>query len=212
MFPCAIIYTILSNALAICNAHETDKTYLQRFWCCNIAFDSLQCFYNGPMHTASVFHIEFAYVVIVSLYYPFNSTIFVFQLVETIVCFTLSIIEHSFSIFITSLNHILVLLSLLLSLLSWIGDKLQLHFFFKEGKTKDRCIGFILSIVKMKSLESLILCIRICGIILIFNTYYCMSPHQFDYILQFITPLIYKLNTNFWCSISVKEKLPICIR
>ena len=45
-----------------------------------------------------------------------------------------------------------------------------------------------------------------------FYTYYWMSTEQFDYILAQIEHLIYKPNTNWWHSISVEEKLAICIR
>ena len=45
-----------------------------------------------------------------------------------------------------------------------------------------------------------------------FYTYYRMSTEQFDYILAQIEHLIYKLNTNWQHSISVEEKLAICIR
>ena len=36
----------------------------------------LQCFSNGPMHTASFFCYKFTAVVILSLSYPFNHMIF----------------------------------------------------------------------------------------------------------------------------------------
>ena len=45
-----------------------------------------------------------------------------------------------------------------------------------------------------------------------FYTYYRMSTEQFDYILAQIKYLIYKPNTNWWCSISAEEKLAICLR
>ena len=45
-----------------------------------------------------------------------------------------------------------------------------------------------------------------------FYAYYRMTTEQFDYILTQIEHLIYKQNTNWWCSISVEEKLTICIR
>ena len=45
-----------------------------------------------------------------------------------------------------------------------------------------------------------------------FYTYYRMSTEQFDYILAQIEHLIYKPNTNWWCSISAEEKIAICIR
>ena len=44
--------------------------------CCDIALNSLQCFSNGPMHTASIFHHEFVDMVILSFYYPFHCMIF----------------------------------------------------------------------------------------------------------------------------------------
>ena len=45
-----------------------------------------------------------------------------------------------------------------------------------------------------------------------FYTYYRMSPEQFDAILAQIEHLIYKPNSNWQPSISVEEKLAICIR
>ena len=44
--------------------------------CHYIALDSLQCFSNGPMHTALIFHHEFADLMILLLYYPFHHVIF----------------------------------------------------------------------------------------------------------------------------------------
>ena len=43
---------------------------------CDITLDLLQCFSNSPMHTVSIFHHEFADIVILSLYYPFHHAIF----------------------------------------------------------------------------------------------------------------------------------------
>ena len=60
----------------------------------DIALDSLQCFSNGPLHNASIFHPEVAYLAILLLYYPFNHAIFVLQLVENTVCFTICMIQH----------------------------------------------------------------------------------------------------------------------
>ena len=45
-----------------------------------------------------------------------------------------------------------------------------------------------------------------------FYTYYRMSMDQFDYILVQIEHLIYKSSINLRRSISVEEKLAICIR
>ena len=45
-----------------------------------------------------------------------------------------------------------------------------------------------------------------------FCTYYQMSMEQCDYILAQIEHLIYKPNPNWQCSISVEEKLAICVR
>ena len=45
-----------------------------------------------------------------------------------------------------------------------------------------------------------------------FYTYYRMSTEQFDTILAQIEHLIYKPNSKWWCSISLEEKLAICIR
>ena len=62
------------NISHIFYAHDTHNMNLWCFWCCNIVLDSLQCFSNGPMNTASICHHEFA---ILSLYYPFICMIFV---------------------------------------------------------------------------------------------------------------------------------------
>ena len=45
-----------------------------------------------------------------------------------------------------------------------------------------------------------------------FYTYYRMSTEQFDAILAQIEHLIYKPNSKWWHSISLEEKLAICIR
>ena len=45
-----------------------------------------------------------------------------------------------------------------------------------------------------------------------FYTYYRMSTEQFDTILAQIQHLIYKPNSKWWRSISLEEKLAICIR
>ena len=45
-----------------------------------------------------------------------------------------------------------------------------------------------------------------------FYTYYRMSTEQFDTILAEIQHLIYKPNSKWQCSISLEEKLAICIR
>ena len=45
-----------------------------------------------------------------------------------------------------------------------------------------------------------------------FYTYYRMSTEQFDTILAQIEHLIYKPNSKWWHSISLEEKLAICIR
>ena len=43
---------------------------------CDITLYLLQCFSNGPMHPASIFHWEFADIAILSLYYSFHCVIF----------------------------------------------------------------------------------------------------------------------------------------
>ena len=77
---------------------------------CDIALHSLQCFSNGPMHTASVFHSEFTDIMILSLYYPFHHVIFCVILccnwVETAILFTIFMIQCVFSILIYSFNLI----------------------------------------------------------------------------------------------------------
>ena len=45
-----------------------------------------------------------------------------------------------------------------------------------------------------------------------FYTYYRMSTEQFNTILAQIEHLIYKPNSKWWPSISLEEKLAICIR
>ena len=81
---------------------------------CYIALNSLQCFTNGPMHTASIFIADLQ----MSQFYH-SATLFitqflqdfVLQLVETAVCFTICMIQHVFSILIYSFNHIFIKLS-----------------------------------------------------------------------------------------------------
>ena len=52
------------------NAHDRHNASSWRFCRCDIALDSLQCFSNGSMHTASVFCFKFMYSIIFSLYPP----------------------------------------------------------------------------------------------------------------------------------------------
>ena len=141
---------------SICNAHDTHDANSRRFWRRDIAVDSLLCFSNGPMHTASIFCCKFTDVTILSLYYTFNHVILcdsMLQLVETAVCFTICMIQHEFSILIYSLNPIFIKLS-------WIEDKQQQHCFSTEGKIII-CIGYTLSIKVISSLVNLTLFIKI---------------------------------------------------
>ena len=78
---------------------------------------------------------------------------FVLQLVETVACFTICMIQQWFSIFIYSFNCIFIKLS-------WIEDKWQQHCFSIEGKIIV-CNGYALSIKVISSLVNLTLFIKI---------------------------------------------------
>ena len=48
--------------------HDTCNAYLWQFYLHDIPHHLLQCYFNDPMHTANVFHHEFVYSMIFSLY------------------------------------------------------------------------------------------------------------------------------------------------
>ena len=97
---------------------------------CDIALDSLQCFLNGPMHTANIFVANLQ----MSLFYHSTTLFITWFFVQfcvaaglTAVCFTICMIQCVFSILIYSFNHILIKLP-------WIEDKQQ-HCFSIEDKS-----------------------------------------------------------------------------
>ena len=77
--------------------------------CCNITLDSLQCFSNGLMHTASIFIANsqtLQFYCSTTLFIMHFLCDFVLQLVETAICFTICMIQCVFSILLYSFNHI----------------------------------------------------------------------------------------------------------
>ena len=75
--PCAPIFIPVDALLGWWHTQCEFVAFLMSWICCNITLNLSQCFSNGPMHTASVFHCKFADAMILSLYYPFHCPIFV---------------------------------------------------------------------------------------------------------------------------------------
>ena len=176
--------------------------------CCDITLDLLQCFFNGPMHTASIFCHEFADSTILSLYYPFHHAIFC-----VILCcnwFNCCMFYHLYDSVHVQHPHLFIQLYLYKMTMNRRQAAAALLLYRRQKHHRYWVHPLNQSFQQLGEFHTLYKDLRKYPDR--FYTYYRRSTEQFDYILAQIEHLIYKPNTNWWHSISAEEKLVVCLR
>ena len=160
------------------------------------------------MHTARIFHGEFADVVILSLCYPFDCSIFAQFCVATGLNYCL--FHHLHDLACVSHPHLLIqpflykiIMNRRQAAAALLLYRRQKHCMYWVHPIKQSCQQFGEFNTLYKDLRKYP--DR-------FYTYYRISTEQFHYILAQIEHLTYKPNTNWRYSISAEEKLAICIK